>query len=221
MAQSGSIRVSMTQEQRARAFRAAKRHSVMVRILKLALPIAALGCLGLYFLPGQLSFSIGDATASVDDLNIESGTLKMVNPKLSGVHQTFGRYEIRAEAALQSVKSPDRVALQVISGDMVSPSGDTTQLSAPSGVFQTRERILSLEEGLTISGRGGLLVSLKSAKANIADQLISSDEPVVMRFGDSEIQAQTFKLHTGQARAVFAGQVRVRLERQRQPSEAK
>jgi lipopolysaccharide export system protein LptC len=221
MSQPGSIRVSMTDERRARAFRAARRHSVMVRILKVLLPIAAIGCLGLYVMPGQMSFSIGDATASVDDLAIESGTLKMVNPRLSGVHQTFGRYEIRADAAIQNVKTPDRVALQTISGDMVSPSGDTTQLSAPGGVFQTRERILSLDQGLTIRGRGGLFVSLKSARANIADQLITSDEPVVMRFGDSEIQAQTFKLHTGEARAVFTGQVRVRLERGRQTSEAK
>ncbi len=202
----------LSQAQRERAFRAARRHSLLVRVLKIVLPAAAAATLSLYVLPSKLSFDFGGATASVDSIGVEAGNLKMVNPTLSGVHPSFGRYDIRAATALQNVDSPHEVALQTIAGTLVSPDGESTRLEASSGLFDTQARSLAFGEGVAIDGREGLAVRLKSAIMHFDRQLITSDEPVSMTFRGSRIDAQALELYTGQARVIFTGQVRVRIE---------
>ena len=206
------LRLGLSPDERARAFRAARRHSIAVKVLKLCLPLAALGVASLYFVPSRLSFDVGEATASLDSVAIESGNLKMVNPKLSGVHPEYGRYEIRAENATQKVTSPEQVNLNEISGTLVSPEGDTTRLSALSGLFDTKARQLTFQDGLSIDGRAGLSVKLRSATVHFTDQVIVSDEPVAMQFRGSRITADSLRLETGNARAVFTGGVKVSLE---------
>lgn len=204
--------VQLSAEDRARAFRAARRHSIVVKVLKVLLPSAALVMVGLYFVPTRLSLEIGGATASLEGVSVESGNLKMVNPKLSGRHPDYGRYEIRADTALQNVETPQKVALDEVTGSLVSPDGDTTRLQALSGLFDTEARRLTFEEGVSIEGRAGLAVELRSATVDFNEQLIVSNEPVSMQFRGSRIDADSVRLETGRARVLFSGDVKVRLE---------
>lgn len=213
---SGGLTVALSNDERARAFRAARRHSVVVKVLKFGLPLAALGMVSLYFIPARMSFDVGGATASLDDVSVESGNLTMEKPELSGVHPSYGRYQIRADTATQNVQSPHRIALDTISGSLVSPEGDTTELQASSGVFDTKSKQLTFDKGVDIDGRAGLSVKLRSATVHFSDQLITSDKPVAMQFRGSRITAQSLRLNTGEARAVFTGEVKVSLDPQQQ-----
>ncbi len=204
--------VQLSAKERARAFRAARRHSIAVKVLKVLFPLAALGIVSLYFIPTRLAIEIDGATASLEGVSVESGNLKMVNPKLSGRHPEYGRYEIRADTAMQNVDTPQKVALDAIEGSLVSPEGDKTRLEALSGLFDTEARQLTFTEGVTIEGRAGLSVKLRSATVHFADQLIVSQEPVSMRFRGSQITADSLRLNTGKAQVVFSGDVKVRLE---------
>jgi len=204
--------VALSAQERARAFRAARRHSIIVKVLKVCLPLAAVGLISLYFIPARLSFSVGDATASLDGVTVDAGNLRMVNPKLSGVHPDYGRYEIRAETATQTVDNPQMVQLNAISGSLVSPQGDTTRLAALSGRFDTKAKQLSFQEGVSIDGRAGLAVEMRSATVHFSDQLIASEDPVSMQFRGSRIDADGVRLHTGEARIVFTGNVKLRLK---------
>jgi lipopolysaccharide export system protein LptC len=204
--------VELSPSERARAFRAARRHSVLVKTLKVLLPLAAIGVVSLYFSPTQLTIEIDGATASLEGVSVESGNLKMVNPKLSGMHPDYGRYEIRAQTALQAVDTPQMVTLDAITGSLVSPEGEATRLEALSGLFDTQERRLTFRQGVSIEGRAGLWVEMRSATLHFADQLIVSEEPVSMSFRGSQITADSVLLHTGDARVIFSGAVKVRLE---------
>jgi lipopolysaccharide export system protein LptC len=204
--------VQLSAEDRARAFRAARRHSIVVKVLKVLLPSAALVMVGLYFVPTRLSLEIDGATASLEGVSVESGNLKMVNPKLSGRHPDYGRYEIRADTALQNVETPQKVALDEVTGSLVSPEGDTTRLQALSGLFDTEARRLTFQEGVSIEGRAGLTVKMRTATVDFDEQLIVSKEPVSMQFRGSRIDADSVRLETGRARVLFSGDVKVRLE---------
>ncbi|RIA56646.1 LPS export ABC transporter periplasmic protein LptC [Dichotomicrobium thermohalophilum] len=214
--QSRGFVVQLSTEERARAFRAARRHSIAVKTLKVLLPLAALGMVSLYFIPTRLAIEIDGATASLEGVSVESGNLKMVNPKLSGMHPDYGRYEIRADTAMQNVDTPQKVLLDAITGSLVSPDGDTTRLQALSGLFDTEAQRLTFQDGVSIEGRAGLSVKLRSATVHFADQLIVSDEPVSMQFRGSRITADGVRLNTGKARVVFSGDVKVRLEPRRE-----
>jgi len=204
--------IQLSAAERARAFRVARRHSIAVKVLRVLLPVAALAMVSLYFIPTRLAIEIDGATASLEGVSVESGNLKMVNPKLSGMHPDYGRYEIRAETAMQDVETPQKVALDAITGSLVSPEGDMTRLKALSGLFDTEAKRLTFEDGVSIEGRAGLSVQMRSATVRFTDQLIVSDEPVSMAFRGSRITANTVRLNTGKARVVFSGEVRVRLD---------
>jgi hypothetical protein len=132
------------------------------------------------------------------------------------MHPDYGRYEIRAQTAMQAVDTPQKVTLDAVTGSLVSPDGETTRLEALSGLFDTEAQKLTFTQGVSIEGRAGLSVEMRSATVQFADQLIVSDEPVSMRFRGSQITADSLRLHTGDARAVFSGDVKVRLEPQRE-----
>ncbi len=127
---------------RTKAFRAAKRHSARVRMLRLVLPICAVFAIGLYFMPSRIAVPIKDGEASIESIEVSTGGLKMVNPRIKGVHEKYGVYDIKADSSTQQAKNPELMNLNTITAEITSKEGEKTILTAPSG-------ILSLQAGGT------------------------------------------------------------------------
>jgi lipopolysaccharide export system protein LptC len=197
---------------RTRAFRAAVRHSALVRFLRVALPLAAVAVSALYMVPGEVKFAVGggEATAHVD---LTSEGLKMINPRIRGVHDTHGTYDVRAEYATQNVKHPELVSLHKITADLVSNDGQKTTMTAPSGLYHSKKEELTFDRGVTIGGESGITGELKTATAFFQNHVLISPDTVELSFHDSTIHAQAMTLYTSESRVVFTGDVRVHLER--------
>lgn len=208
-----------TADGRAAAFQAAGRHSRLVRILRLACPAAALAIAGLYFLPSRLSVEIGDMKASIESVDLSADGLKMVNPRIKGVHNKQGTYDMRAESAVQHIRDTNLITLNKIDAGIVSPAGEETQLAAPSGLYDSEKEQLTMNNGVTVQGQSGLSAKLRSAIIQFQQQVVISNEPVEVRLHDSLIRAQSLQLFTAEKRAVFTGKVYVHLERQEQEQE--
>lgn len=198
---------------RTRAFRAAVRHSALVRFLRLALPLAALGVSGLYMLPGKVRVTVkgGEATAQVD---LTSEGLKMINPRIKGVHEKHGTYDVRAEYATQNVKHPELVSLTRITADLLSNAGQKTTMTAPSGLYHSKKEELTFDNGVIIGGQAGLSGKLRTATAFFQNHVLISPDNVELSFHDSTIRAQAMTLYTSESRVVFTGDVKVHLERE-------
>ena len=102
---------------RVRAFRSARRHSYLVRLLKLSLPLGALVALASYG-------TVLVATTKFRDRGIDPGTpkistknLTMELPKYAGVTKDGTRYEIRAREAITDLKMTGPIRLNTIDGD--------------------------------------------------------------------------------------------------------
>ena len=132
---------------RDRAIRSAKRHSLLVRLCKSLFPLAAMGVSTLYLAPAVIRYTVPAGKLENDGFEPTIGSIKMFHPHWSGVHPTYGAYNIRAETATQKVKSTELVFLDQISADVVSPSKETTTLTAPDGVLRTKEELLVLDNG--------------------------------------------------------------------------
>jgi lipopolysaccharide export system protein LptC len=204
---------------RKRAFRAARRHSIMVRIYKLGLPLAALGVAALYFVPTQLTVKPKEGQASVESIKIASGGLKMMNPRYQGVHEKYGVYDIRADSALQQVKTPEIMNFDKINAEILSKEGEKTTLTAPSGIFHSKQEELTFDNGVTIGGDAGIAGQLKTAKAFMKENRLVSKDPVSLAYHGHTIQADSVEFWSGENRAIFTGSVKVHLERT--PTEGK
>jgi lipopolysaccharide export system protein LptC len=201
---------------RSAEFRRAKRHSRLVAALKILLPLSAAGILSLYVLPSLLRVSVdgGRGTATVEAVSLEAGALKMVNPRVTGVHDKQGEYDLRASSATQQAANPDVLFLDAINGKMTNATGEITTIIAPAAEYNNRAEEMIFTDGVTLTRTPAMSAVFETAKVYIKEQRIVSETPVEVRLHDSTIRADRLTLYTADARAIFEGRVRVHLARQ-------
>jgi lipopolysaccharide export system protein LptC len=202
-----------TAEDRARAFRAAVRHSTRVRTLRILLPLVAVGLTGLYLLPTRIAVQTKFGEASIKALKSTGEGSVMLQPRIKGVHEKHGKYDIRMKSASRSEKRPDLIKLNTINAKLIAKDGKTTTLKAPSGIFHNKREELTFDNGAVIGGDAGFSGKLKSATASMADHVLISPEPVELAFHGNTVRAEGLTYYTSEGRAVFTGNVRVHLER--------
>jgi lipopolysaccharide export system protein LptC len=210
---SARFRGIITAPDRSQSFKAARRHSAVVRTLKIALPLCALAVAGLYFVPSKLTFDTAIGEASVEKVDLSSGALKMVSPRIRGVHEKHGVYDIRAESATQQVTEPEVMTFDSITAELVNPEGRKTTLTAPSGIFHSKKEELMFDNGVLIGGEAGISGTLKTAKAYMKDDRLVSTDPVELAYHGHRIRADGVTVYSGESRVIFTGNVRVHLQR--------
>ena len=204
---------------RATAFRRAKRHSVAVKLLRWLLPLSAVCLSGLYFLPSNIVVEVDGGEASVESIDVTRGGLKMVNPRIKGVHEKHGVYDIRADHATQQIQNPDLITLDTISAELLSKKGEKTTFTAPSGVFHSKKEELTFDSGVSIGGNAGFTGRLKTATAFLQINKLISTDPVELGFHSSTIKARSMTFFSNERRAIFEGGVRVHLKRKAKESQ--
>jgi lipopolysaccharide export system protein LptC len=204
---------SRSANDRAKAFRNAKRHSALVKLLRFALPCVAIVLSGLYLIPNKVTVKVEGGEASIESIELSQGGLKMVNPRINGVHEKHGVYDIRADDATQHIKNPELITLNNISAKLTSKANENTLLTADSGVFHSKKEELSFTTDVIISGNAGFAGKLKSATAFLQANKLISTEPVEFSFRSSTISAGSMTFFSSDRRVLFEGGVKVHLKR--------
>ena len=201
---------------RGREFRIAKRHSVLVRVLKVLLPTLAAGILSLYLLPSFFKVSIdkGRGTASVRTVTLEAGSLKMLDPHVKGVNDRNEPYDFLADSATQASKNAEEMYLENVRGHMTGQDGKITTLTAPNGLHNNKADQLTFNNGVVVKREPDLSATFQTATAFMKQQTVISKTPVIVRLHESTIHADSMTMHWGEQRAIFEGNVRTHLERQ-------
>jgi lipopolysaccharide export system protein LptC len=200
---------------RALEFRRARRHSVLVQVLKIILPITAAGILSLYVVPEfAVSIDKGRGTASVKSITIDAGALKMIEPRVKGVNAKQDVYEFVADTATQQAKDADIMYLEKIRGKVVSPDGKISTMTAPDGVHNNKTDEMTFNNGAVVNREPGMRGVFKTAIAYMKQQMVISKTPVVVYMHESTIHADGMTLYWGESRAIFEGNVHTHLERQ-------
>ncbi len=205
---------------RAKAFEAAIRHSRRVRTLRWLFPVMALAAGSLYFLPSQIIIDTGNGEASVKSVQITSGDLKMINPRMKGETKSQGKYDFRADSGMQSLDNSDIITLVKIEGELLSANGEKTFLTAPGGIYDSKKEEMNFNQGADLARSSGLKAKFRSAMAYFSKNLVVSQEPVEIRMDKSTIFSDAAQIFTQEARAIFTNNVRAHLERQPQADQA-
>jgi lipopolysaccharide export system protein LptC len=164
-----------------RAFRAARRHSRTVRILRVALPIAVVGALAVTVLMTYLNplRMIGSLPVNIDKLVVSGTKITMEKPRLAGFTHDARAYEMSAEAAQQDLTKPDLVELHNLHAKLQMQDKSTMTMSAANGLYNAKTEMLKLENILlldkTYEGR------LSEATIDISKGNVVSNAPVELR----------------------------------------
>ena len=169
---------------RQRAFRRARRNSAFVRMMRIALPVAALALLSTYgiFMQHRIRIETGDVIGTLNTGTLSGANLQnftMTSPSYQGYNPKNGsRYHVSAERALTDL-SPDKpIELIGISGSLQQADGRTTKIDAAKGVFDQKKRTLKLDGGITVAAPNDLGARLNRAIVDAASARIISDAPV-------------------------------------------
>ncbi len=206
----GGMRFGATQKAEA-LFHAAQRHSVRVRVLKTALPVAAIAVAAIF---SWYTF-LATPTAPVKvDLNTggESGKLVMTSPHLNGYTKDNRPYSMTAAKASQDAKNSGAIALEGIQAQLPVGASGIATVEAASGIYDNANGRLQLDKDFTVITDEGLHAVLRSADINLKSGQITTDKPVDIRNGTTHILADSMQVKENGKVLIFENRVRMTID---------
>jgi lipopolysaccharide export system protein LptC len=193
------------------AFAHARRHSRRVRALKLVLPVAAVLMVAVFVGYSMLA----DAVKRVSDLaslSIDDGGVVMANPKLEGFTKDDLPYSLHAEEARQPLNGEGTIVLKGISASIPIDKENRAKITATSGTFNRDENVLDIDSDIVLDATSGLKARLQSAYIDIAENTLTTDDPVDIQVNGMHIAANGMNAANGGKSLVFEDGVKVRID---------
>ena len=191
-----------------RAFRAARRHSRLVRVLRIAVPaavvlIALMAFLATYLNPLRM---LARLPINVGDLIVSGTKVTMQQPHLSGFTRDGRAYELSAEAAAQDVTKPDFVELHNIRAKLQMQDKSTAAMTALTGHYNSKDQMLKLERDIKIKS-ATYSGQLSEALIDVQKGDVTSDKPVHVMFEQGTLDSHGLKIRNSGDVAIFDGGV--------------
>lgn len=201
-----TIRHRLTGEQ-------AAARSVIVRRLRIALPIIALLLIGALVI--NTRSTDGDDAFLDDFANLDTAPeeLKMANPRFAGVDDKGYPYEITADAALQAPGKQELVEL-VKPRAVTKGANEETLVHAEKGVYQSDANVLTLSDGVTLEHEiGGDKYQLRTNEATVSidDETVHAHSAVEGEGAAGTLRADSMRAYNNEGRVVFEGNVSMRI----------
>ena len=196
-----------------RAFRAARRHSRVVRILRVAIPLAVvLGFTGIflitYFNPLRL---LAKLPVDVGNLVVSGTKITMEQPRLSGFTGDARAYELSADAAKQDLTKPDLIELRNIHAKVQMQDKSTMEMSATAGIYDSKGETIKLDQNIVLSSSTGYRGRLSQATVDIRKGNVLSEQPVEVDLLQGTLNANRLEIADSGDLVRFGGGVNMTL----------
>jgi lipopolysaccharide export system protein LptC len=180
-----------------RAFRAARSHSRTVRALRLAVPIGMLVVvagfvLWTWFNPMRLLLSIPSNIGG--DLVVSGTKITMQQPRISGFTRDRRPYEFTARAAAQDLTRPDVVELQDLNGKFQMQDNSSTEVTAQSGTYNSKNETLELGRHTVVTSTAGYKVLLDESTIDIRATTLVTEQPVQVEMKQGRLDAKRMEV---------------------------
>lgn len=187
---------TMSRGDSARAFSAARRHSRLVRVLRIAIP--AMVVFGLvvvtlvtYFNPLRM---LARLPINIDNLVVSGTKVTMEQPHLSGFTSDARAYELTADTAAQDMTKPDIVELRNIHAKVEMQDKSTMVMTAASGVYDSKNETLKLDHQILLNSSTGYQGRLSEAMVDIRNGNVVSEHPVEVKLLQGTLNANRLNI---------------------------
>ena len=182
------------------------RYSRYVNFMKFILPLTALALVAAIMIWPQLqvmdtSFSIALSNAK---LSTKEG-LSMVNARFVGVDLKKQPFSITADIAKNLLKDITQIELEMPKADITISDGSWLVLTANSGVFYQKRKILNLEGAVNLFHDSGYEFKTKKANIDLNRGIAISNEPVKGQGPFGQLQAEGFRIENKGNKISFSG----------------
>jgi lipopolysaccharide export system protein LptC len=179
-----------------RRFQAAVRHSRGVRTLRWALPVFVVLFVGVVFAASWLNPLRMLAKLPIDPSKLViSGTkITMEAPRLAGFTRDARAYEFTARAAAQDLAKPEVLELKDIRAKLEMQDKAQVEMSAASGLYDTKADTMHLVDDIRISSSAGYSGHLTEALIDVKKGSLTSDNPVEVVMLNGTLNANRMEL---------------------------
>ena len=192
-----------------RVFRRALRHSRRVRFVRLAIPLGLLAALAATVVAARLHPLQILTGVPIDFSNlVVSGTkITMQAPRIAGFTNDSRPYEVTARAAAQDITHPDVIELQGLRGKGETPDKTVVELTADTGIYDSKAELLTLRQNIVLRSSSGFDVYLSEAVVDVHSSNVVSEKPVEVRMLQGTIKANRLEVSESGETIRFGGGV--------------
>ena len=173
-----------------RAFKAARRHSRVVRILRIAVPasvglVVVIVALVTFFNPLRM---LARLPINIDNLVVSGTKVTMEQPHLSGFTSDARAYELTADTAAQDMTKPDLVELRNIRAKVEMQDKSMMELTAITGLYDSKGETLRLDRDIRLN-TSSYRARLSEAMIDIRKGSVVSEHPVEVKMLQGTLNA--------------------------------
>ena len=197
-----------TPPNRTAAIKAAGRHTARVRFLKRAIVVGAVlgvSMIGIvvFFNP----FRHLPGSMSIAGVGVQGTKITMDSPKIAGVQQGGGPYEIKAKSGTQDITTPSVIELAGIDAKVGMADHSTTHILSKNGVYDSKADSMSLKGDVRISNSSGYVFNLQSALMDFKGGLFTSHERLRIDLKGGEVSADDMAISNNGHVIAFRGNI--------------
>jgi lipopolysaccharide export system protein LptC len=202
-----------------RAFRAAMRHSRLVRFLRVGIPLTiAIGVVAFtayrWIDPLRVLAKI---PISADDMVISGSKLIMRQPRLTGYTKDERPYTLTARTAAKDLANPDILEMEDIRTTIVMQDTRKVEVTARNGLYDSKADTIRLQNNVVVSS-ADYEVLLQDALVNVKAGSVVSEQPVEVKMLQGTLTASRIEVAESGALVRFERNVTLILDGALAPS---
>lgn len=181
-----------------------RRHSALVRKMRLILPVVALGIVAVLMTWKDDQVPL----APVPREKVSPQTVsqsELINPKFQSEDTNAQPYTITADKATQNAADMDTILLQKPVADMTLKSGDTVSLKAVNGSYKQGAKTLDLNGQVEVHHNSGYVITTEKMNIDVTNQTIESQTPVTGHGPAADITATGLSVDGAAHTVIFKG----------------
>ncbi len=215
-AQGGAL--SLGRSDKERVFRKAVRHSRLVRVMRVGIPLAIVLCIASVATYRWLDpmRMLAKMPIGADGMVISGTKIVMQQPRLAGFTKDERPYTIVARSAAKDLTNPDAMELQDVRATMVTQDRRDVQITAKDGLYNSKTSSVRLQNNVHVSS-AEFEMALDEAMVETRDGTVVSDRPVEVRMLQGTINANRFVLRESGAVVRFERGVTLIIDREDGP----
>lgn len=190
----GNSRIEVAGTTRQPAFKAATRHTQRVRVLRILVPVLAVGAIAVFVIATRSGETV-EPTTAFDDIALDPEAIVIELPRLTGFQEGGEAYELTAERALQRPDDPNLLALEGVEATFELPGGATAFFAAPRGAYNSVTTFMTLSGGITMRLDTGLEGRLEEMTVDVPNGLLSTHRPFELSTGDLTVRGNALDMN--------------------------
>jgi lipopolysaccharide export system protein LptC len=180
----------------ARVFRSAMRHSRMIRLLRVAIPLAVVIAVA----ATVLAATVLDPLRALAKLPVDIGSLVVSGtkittqgPRYAGYTQDKRPYVVTARTAAQDVTKPGIIELVDLHATLTMKDAGQVEVTARTGLFETKADLLTLRDDVLVTS-ATYQARLIEAVINVRTNHVVSEQPVEITMKQGTVNANRLEV---------------------------